>query len=114
MKIPKWMLWCAWLLWSQTVAGGGSVDVHSVWEMISAYPDDGYSACMVTAKTLAEKLAKVDTSPSSAVRRTRLLTPQSDALIYTGKAHQVVTTYKDGATDVTAYRCLPDTVNPRT
>ena len=104
---------CAWSLWSQTVTGGGQANVQSFWDLISAYPDSGYSECMASAKNSAENLARVDTSASSAVKRARLVTPHQDALLYTGKAHQVMTDYKDGRSDVTAFRCFPDTINPK-
>ena len=106
------VLICAWLLWSQLATGGGTVSVQTSWTLLSAYPEDGYPICMSAAKTAAEKLSKVDTSPSSAVKKARFVTPEEE-LIYTGKAYQVITDYKDGRSDVTAYRCLPDTVKPK-
>jgi hypothetical protein len=107
------VLLCAWLLWSQLATGGGNVSVQTFWTLLSAYPENGYSNCMSAAKTAAEKLAKVDTSPSSAVKKARFVTPEEEGLLYTGKAYQVIIDYGDGRSDVTAYRCLPDTVKPK-
>lgn len=61
----------------------------------------------------AKHKADVEDAQSKGLKWSAGLVTSKEELIYTGKAYQVITDYRDGRSDITAYRCLPDTFKPK-